>query len=137
MGIFSFLSTSAKAQDNILDKDSGLIAKLGGWVGNMNLTKEEMLEFNVKTVASVQSFVAATLSESTDRSKTRRSIAVLWIKAQLAMILMSCICAPWDLELAAFYGELATSSLMITGTTAIIIFFFGSHGVAKYNESRK
>ena len=137
MGIFSFLSTSAKAQDNILDKDSGLIAKIGGWVGNMNLTKEEMLEFNVKTVASVQSFVAATLSESTDRSKTRRSIAVLWIKAQLAMILMSCICAPWDLELAAFYGELATSSLMITGTTAIIIFFFGSHGVAKYNESRK
>ena len=35
MGIFSFLSTSAKAQDDILDKDSGLIAKLGGWVGNM------------------------------------------------------------------------------------------------------
>ena len=137
MGLFSFLSTSAKAQEDILDKDSGLIAKLGGWIGNMNLTKEEVLEFNVKTVASVQAFVAATLSESTDRSKTRRSIAVLWIKAQLAMVLMSCICAPWDLELAGFYGELATSSLMITGTTAIIIFFFGSHGVAKYNESRK
>ena len=137
MGVLSFLFTSAKAQDDILDKDSGLIAKLGGWVGNMNLTKEEVLEFNAKTVISVQAFAAATLNESTDRSKTRRSIAVLWIKAQLSMVLMACISAPWDLELAAFYGELATSSLMITGTTAIIIFFFGSHGVAKYNESRK
>ena len=137
MGALSFLFKSAKAQDDILDKDSGLIAKLGGWVGNMNLTKEEVLEFNAKTVMSVQAFAAATLNESTDRSKTRRSIAVLWIKAQLAMVLMACISAPWNLELAAFYGELATSSLMITGTTAIIIFFFGSHGVAKYNESRK
>jgi hypothetical protein len=137
MGILDFFTASAKAQDNVLDKDNGLIAKAGSWISGLNLTKAEVLEANIKTVASVQAFVAATLSESTQRSKTRRSIAILWIKAQLGIILMSCICAPWDLELAGFYMEMATSTLMITVTTAICIFFFGSHGIARLNESKK
>ena len=127
----------AKTTDDIFDKDKGLLSQVGGWIGNMNLTPEEVMEANGKTVASVQTFVAATLSESTDRSKTRRSIAILWIKAQLGIVMMCCIAAPWDRELAGFYFDLATSTLMITATTAIIIFFFGSHGIHKYNESKK
>lgn len=125
-----------KTRDDVLDKDNGLLAQVGGWIGNMNLTKEEVIEFNNKTVASVQAFVKSTLDESTERSKTRRAIAVLWIKAQLGIVLMSCIAAPFDMELADFYFKLATSTLMITVTTAICIFFFGSHGIARYNESK-
>lgn len=125
-----------KVTDNVLDKDNGLLAQVGNWVGNMNLTQEEVIEFNAKTVTSVQAFVQATLSENTERSKTRRSIAVLWIKAQLGIVLMCCIAAPWDMELAKFYFQLATSTLMITVTTAICIFFFGSHGIARMNESK-
>ncbi len=121
----------SKAVDNVLDKDNGLLTQVGSWIGNMDLTKEEIIEFNNKTVTSVQSFVKATLSESTERSKTRRSIAVLWIKSQLAIVFMCCIAAPWDMELAEFYFKLATSGLMITVTTAICIFFFGSHGLAR------
>lgn len=136
MGIMSWLSTAPKLVDNVLDKDDGLLSQLGNWIGGMNLTKEEVLEFNASTVANVHSFVKATLSESTDRSKTRRSIAVLWIKSQLGIVLMSCIAAPWNMELADFYYKMATSTLMITGTTAVIIFFFGSHGIARYNESK-
>jgi len=127
----------AKTADDIFDKDKGLLTKVGGWIGNMHLTPEEVLEANAKTVSSVQTFVQATLSESTERSITRRSIAVLWIKAQLGIILMCAIAAPWDRELAQFYFELATSTLMITATTAIIIFFFGSHGIARLKESDK
>ena len=130
-------SWSSKTQDNVLDKNNGLLAQVGSWIGNMNLTKEEVIEFNAKTVTSVQSFVVATLGESTERSKTRRSIAILWIKSQLGIVLMSCISAPWNMELANFYYKLATSTLMITVTTAICIFFFGSHGIARFKESKK
>jgi F0F1-type ATP synthase membrane subunit a len=137
MAWYNPFSWSDKAVDNVLDKDKGLLAQVGSWVGNMNLTKEEVIEFNAKTVSSVQSFVKATLSESTERSKTRRAIAVLWIKTQLAIVLMCCIAAPFDLELAKFYFDLATSTLMITVTTAICIFFFGSHGIARHNETKK
>lgn len=125
-----------KVTDNVLDKKDGLLAQVGSWVGNMNLTQEEVIEFNAKTVTSVQAFVQATLSENTERSKTRRSIAVLWIKAQLGIVLMCCIAAPWDMQLAEFYFKMATSTLMITVTTAICIFFFGSHGIARVNESK-
>ncbi len=136
MSFFGWFKTAPKLVDDVMDKDSGLIAQVGNWIGNMNLTKEEVIEFNAKTVASVQVFVKATLGESTERSKTRRSIAVLWIKSQLGIVLMSCIAAPWNIELANFYYKMGTSTLMITGTTAIIIFFFGSHGIARYNESK-
>lgn len=130
MGWFS----SDKVVNNILDKDNGLLAQAGSWIGNLNLTQEEIMEQNAATVVSVQAFVKDTLSENTERSKTRRSIAVLWIKTQLAIILMCCIAAPWNLELANFYFELATSTLMITVTTAISIFFFGSQGLARLRE---
>lgn len=137
MAWYNPLSWSEKSTDDILDKDNGLLTQVGGWIGNMNLTEEEVIEFNAKTVTSVQEFVKATLSESTGRSKTRRAIAVLWIKTQLAIVLMCCIAAPFNMELARFYFELATSTLMITVTTAICIFFFGSHGLARHNESKK
>ena len=137
MSWYNPFTWSDKAADNVLDKNDGLLAQVGSWVGNMNLTKEEVIEFNAKTVSSVQSFVKSTLSESTERSKTRRAIAVLWIKTQLAIVLMCCIAAPFNLELANFYFNLATSTLMITVTTAICIFFFGSHGLARHNETKK
>jgi len=136
MGWFSFLSDS-KSSNDILDKDSGLIAKAGAWVGNLKLTQEEVVEFNAKTVISVQEFVKATLNESTGRSKTRRSIAVLWIRLQVSIVIMCCIAAPFNMPLAEFYFKLATSTLMITVTTAICIFFFGSHGLARHNETKK
>ena len=137
MAWYNPLTWGNETRKNVLDKDNGLLAQVGGWIGNMNLTQEEVIEFNAKTVGSVQEFVKATLTESTERSVTRRAIAVLWIKAQLGVVLMSCIAAPWDIELAGFYFELATSALMITVTTAICIFFFGSHGIARMNEGKK
>jgi len=127
----SIFTSSSKSVDDILDKDNGLLTQVGGWVGNMNLTDEEVMENNIKTVASVQDFVVKTLDESTDRSKTRRSVATLWIKLQAAIVLFACIAAPWNMELARFYFELATCGLMMMATTAIIIFFFGSHGIAR------
>jgi hypothetical protein len=137
MGFFDLFKSAPKAVDNVLDKDNGLLTQFGGWVGNMNLTDEEVLEANAATVASVQAFVKATLSESTERSKTRRSIAVLWIKSHLAIILLCCISAPWDNELAQYYFNLATSGMMAGVTGAVTVFFFGSYGLARHNETKK
>tara|TARA_R110000744_G_C19118457_1_gene535644 strand:+ start:288 stop:698 length:411 start_codon:yes stop_codon:yes gene_type:complete len=134
MSFFDLFSSAPKAVDNVLDKDNGLISQVGGWIGRMDLTPEEILIQNAKTVNSVQEFARATLDESTERSKSRRGIVEKWIKTQLALVLMVCICAPFDMELAMFYFELATSGLMVMGTTAIIIFHFGSHGIAKFKK---
>ena len=35
------------AVDNILDKEKGLLVRAGTWIGNLNLTPEEILENNL------------------------------------------------------------------------------------------
>ena len=136
MSLFDFFKAAPKAVDDVLDKDNGLLTQVGGWIGNMNLTDEEIMKANIKTVEDVQEFVKATLSESTERSKTRRSIAWSWIRVHLSLVLLCAIAAPWDVEVARFYVELATSGTMASGTTAIIIFHFGSYGLQRHNESK-
>ena len=136
MGFLDIFSIAPKAVDNVLDKDSGLLTQFGGWIGNMDLTDEEVMKANVKTVADVQDFVKATLSESTERSKSRRSIADMWIKAHLSIILLCCIARPWDAEIANYYLSLATSGTMSGITGAISIFHFGSQGLARHNETK-
>lgn len=43
---FGRLFGSEKAVDNILDKDSGLLARFGGWVGGFQFTEQERAEHN-------------------------------------------------------------------------------------------
>jgi len=136
MGIFDALSIAPKAVDDILDKDDGLLVKVGGWINDQQLTDAETLAANAKTVADVQDFVKATLSESTERSKARRSIADKWITAHLAIILLFCIALPWNQEVAAQYLELATSNTMGWVTGAISVFHFGSYGLSRHNETK-
>ena len=126
-----------KAADNLLDKDTGLLTQVGNWIGGMNLTEEEAMETNSTTVKQVQEFVKATLSESTDRSKSRRSIATMWFKLQAGLIGLTAIAIPLDDTIAQAYFDLATSTVMVSISTAITIFFFGSYGVARHNETKE
>ncbi len=49
MGWFGKLIGTDKAVDNILDKDNGLLAKAGSWIGNFNYTSEEKAEADLET----------------------------------------------------------------------------------------
>jgi len=124
---FGSTKTVEKTADNLFDKDKGLLTQVGSWVGNMSFTDEEQAEYRVKVGDKVSDFVGKTLEENTERSKARRDIAVLWIKAQLSLVLMVAICLPFDKPLAKGYLELATIDVMLWGTGSIIAFFFGAY----------
>ena len=49
MNFLGKLFGTDKAVDNLLDKDNGLLAKAGGWIGNFNYTDEEKAESNANT----------------------------------------------------------------------------------------
>lgn len=134
MSWYNPLSWGDKVVDNVLDKDNGLLTQFGGFIGNLNLTEEELIKLNISTVESVQVFVKETLSENTERSKTRRSIATMWIKMVIWIVLFTCLAAPFNSELALFYLNLLSSNLIFGVTTAISIFFFGSHGLARLKK---
>ena len=137
MSWFTNLFSSSKTIDNVLDKDNGLLSQVGGWVGNMNFTAEEQAEFNEKVSEGVSTFVKATLGENTERSKARRAVAILWIKAQLAMIFITMMVAPFDKELFKLYADITFGTLMLTSTLSIIAFFFGPYMIGSHMVNRK
>jgi len=49
MGVLGRLFGTDKAVDDILDKDDGLVAKAGEWLGNQQFTEEERAEHRLKT----------------------------------------------------------------------------------------
>lgn len=143
MGWFSWFKASNKAQENLLDKDNGLIAQVGSWIGNMNYTAEERAKMNKSMNEGISKFVSDSLSESTARSTTRRSVAVMWIQAQLLLIfttvfvgigeysaVMFTTQAPVKLDqlvLANFIWQIAISEIMFWSTLSVIAFFFSGY----------
>ena len=119
--------TGAKAMDDILDKDDGLVAKAGGWFDRLSYTDEEKAEANQAMVGMINDFVLKTMGENSMRSKTRRRIAVMWIQVELFLIILSAAMAPFDMDLAQHYWNMATSTTMFTLTAGIGAFFFGGH----------
>jgi len=132
MNWFTSIFSSSKTVDNVLDKDNGLLSQVGGWIGNMNFTPEEKAKMNARLADGVSDFVKMTLGENTERSKARRSVAKMWIRAQLLMIFIVVITAPFDMEMAKFYLSIAFGTVMVGGTFSIIGFFFGAHMLSSH-----
>jgi len=132
MGWFSNFFSSSKAVDNVLDKDNGLLAQAGEWIGNMSYTDEEKAESRERLNQGLVEYIKTTLSENTIRSKTRRFVAIMWISVELFLVLLTCASAPFDIELAKFYWSVATSELMFWGTMSVIGFFFGPYMIGNH-----
>ena len=138
MNIFSaikgvFSSAPAKTVDDILDSDKGLLVKFGGFVNNLHYSDAEKAAAMAEVVVGATDFVKSTMNENTERSKTRRSIAIYWIKFQLSLIALTVVAFPFDAGIAEFYWKVATSKIMLFGTMSVIIFFFGAHVLRIYN----
>ena len=53
MSILDFFTAAPKVVDNVFGKDNGLLTQVGSWVGNQNLTEEDLLEHNGAMVKGV------------------------------------------------------------------------------------
>jgi len=135
--IKTFVVGAPKIATDVFDKDGGLLAKAGGFINDLHYSDVEKARDAFKIGEAVTKFVETTLQESTERSKTRRVIATLWIKVQLALVLMTAICIPFKEELAIKYFELATCNVMLWGTGSIICFFFGAYVWGTYVKGKK
>ena len=128
-----FKAAPSKTVDDIMDKDSGLLVKFGGFVNDLHYSDAEKAAAMADVVSGASEFVKSTMSENTERSKTRRSIAIYWIKFQLGLVALTVAAYPFDPALAEFYWNVSTSKIMLFGTMSVIIFFFGAHVLRIYN----
>lgn len=132
MSLLSWFTGDNNVADNVLDKDNGLLTQFGSWIGNANYTEEEQAEGRMLVMTGAAKFTVDTMSEGTVRSKARREIAILWIKAQLILIFWVMVVAPFNIELAKFYATIVFGSLMIFGTMSVIVFFFGPYMLGQH-----
>ncbi len=136
MAWYNFLKSAPKAVDDVFDKDNGLLTQFGNYIGNAKFTDEERAEMNLENVTAVRKFVVDTLAESTDRSRSRRSIADLVIKFFLLVLFMSGMVYPISIEWSTVLFNIATSWALGGLVSAISIFHFGSHAIAKYQQGK-
>jgi len=132
----NFVIGAPKITSDIFDKNDGLLAKAGGFLNDLHYSDAEKAKDVFKIGEAVTEFVKTTLGENTARSQTRRLLAILWIKVQLAMLLMVAILIPFKKELAQDYFNLATCNIMLWGTGSIITFFFGGYVWGTYIKKK-
>ena len=135
--IKSFVIGAPTLVTDVFDKDSGILVKAGGFLNDLHYSDAEKAKDCFRIGEAVTEHVKTTLNESTERSKTRRAIAILWIKVQLALILMVAILIPFKQKLAMDYFNLATCDIMLWGTGSIIVFFFGGYVWGTYVKRNK
>ena len=121
------LLAAPKIAGDVFDKDNGLLAKAGGFIGGLHYSEQEKAKGFADLAKAVSDHVKTTLGESTERSRTRRTLAVMWVKVQLALILMVAITIPLNKAIAKQYFDLATCEIMFWGTGSVIVFFFGAY----------
>jgi len=141
--IKNFVIGAPKLTADIFDKDGGLLVKAGGFLNDLNYSDAEKARDLAEQGKAVTEFVKATFGENTVKSKTRRELAVLWIKVQLYLVLMNVICVP----LAVLFPEqgkpmfdmmlqITLSWLMVGGTVSVMAYFFGTYGWGTYIKKK-
>lgn len=119
----SLLGGGQNGTDNVMKVASGI----GGWIDKLKLTDQEKQEFNGKMVEHYATFMASTVNENTERSRTRRDIALWIIKLEAAFLVFSLAVFHFNTPLAKYAYQIATDSPWGYLTLGVGAFFFGSH----------
>ena len=140
MGIFGLLG---KDRSKIIDGALGAVKGIGKFIDEQKFTVEEASIFNKGTAEGSAQFVKDTLSENTERSKTRRKIAVLYMRffcAWVVGIVILRIVEIWVLKLsgaAQFALDLTIQLNLHWAFLSVVAFFFGGHYLRQYQGQAK
>jgi len=131
MGWFSGVVSGVKAlfgkgqdgQSNVMKAASGI----GNWIDEQNLTDQEKQEFRGEMIVHYGEFMKNTVNENTERSRSRRDIALYVIKVELFTLLSSGVIYRIDMDWAKYLYQIATESPLGMLTLGVGAFFFGTH----------
>lgn len=121
MGVLGRLFGTDKAVDNILDKDSGLLAKAGDWLGNQQFTDEEKAEHRLRTREWGLKQI-----EALEPFKVVQRILAFVVIAVWAMLALNCVAGIWfdalhsDSDLAAKMLALASNDVIFWPTVSVL-----------------
>lgn len=139
----SVFSSDAKPVNDILDKDNGILVRTGGFINDLHYSSQEKARDSAAEYAArakaldslletATEHAKATQSENTQRSLTRRHLAIGIMRVELFLVLLCVVMWKIDKAYAEFVWDVASSSLMFGAFGATVIFFFGTYGISQH-----
>ncbi len=116
-------SGAAKGADNVMKVATGV----GNWIDEQNFTEEEAREHKLKIAGAYVEFLDASKNENTQRSITRREIAIWVIRVEMACLMLYGILASFEISAAKVWKEISFDSPLSILTLGVGAFFFGTH----------
>lgn len=132
LGLFS-----RKDKTTVINGAVKLVGNIRSMIDDSKLTHEEAMKANIEIADKMSDFVGDTLSENTERSKTRRSIAVFYMYFFCGLILLIIGLWKYDKAWAEFIKGLILELNLGTAFLAVIGFFFGSYMFRQYVGQNK
>ena len=131
MGWFSGIVSGVKAifgagqdgQSNVMKAATGI----GNWIDEQQFTDQEKAAYTASMADKFGEFMSHTINENTERSRSRREIAIWIIRAEIGFLTSSAISFKFDPELAKYLYQIAADSPMGYLTLGVGAFFFGAH----------
>ena len=124
MGLKTIVKTMFGASklnvNNVFDKVSNGIDKLA-------FTAQEKATYNKEAADALAQFTKDTLSESTDRSKTRRQIALIITAIYMLMAISCMVLAFINKDNAKLLLDVSSALQLDTAFIMVLAFFFGGY----------
>lgn len=134
MGVLTGIKTFFSAP-KVIDTSMDLLKKGASGIDMLFYTDEEKEISRKEWFEMVLKSEQTNQEQATERSKTRRILAVQFCKVYLSLILLSVAVVPFNIEIAKYIAtQIVTLSYAVV---PIIIFFFGSYGWGTYIKKKE
>lgn len=124
-----FMGTEG-AKNAELVRDS--VRGVGTWIDERDFTAEEKSKANLDMAVKYTQYVDQTLQENTERSKTRRSLALMIIRMEVFLLLLSAAVFKVAPDWSEYLYRIAVESPLGLLTLGVGAFFFGTHLLRTY-----
>lgn len=127
VGSFLMGQNTSKGADRVMDAAAGV----GNWVDNLSYTDQEKAtmgaEMRKVILDAAGKFMESTVGENTERSITRRELALLIIRFELGLLGLSILLYKFDKDYADHIWKVATTDPMNYLVMGVGAFFFMAH----------
>ena len=109
------------------EKGMDIIKDVGSWIDEQQYTEQEKAETAAARVEAYARFMQQTIDENSERSRTRRSLALLVLRWWIFLLTLSAILYKIDPVWSKYLFDIASYHGVVALVGGIGAFFFGSH----------
>lgn len=136
-GIKMLFGFGASANTTGTDNVMKVVEGVGGWIDNLKYTDQEKASDSLIRAGLYHQYLETTMKENSERSRSRRDIALLVIRWELIMLTASALLFKIDKAWSEYLFKIATVEVIVYLVLGIGGFFFGAHLIRTHQSGKK